>query len=451
MTSTQALIVDDEPDILELLEITLQKMGITTQKAGDLQTARNLLSTHHFDLCLTDMHLPDGDGIDLVTHIQTQFPETPVAVITAYGSMETAINALKAGAFDFVSKPVELPRLRAMVEQALTIGTSSGDSITNPPESQILGCSPIINTLRQKINKVSRSQAPIYISGESGTGKELGARLIHSLGPRRDKPFVPVNCGAIPGELMESEFFGHKKGSFTGAIADRQGLFQVANGGTLFFDEVADLPLHMQVKLLRVLQEKSIRPVGTSTEVPVDVRVISATHKDLATEVEAGRFRQDLYYRINVIEIKMPSLRERSEDIPLFTDHILDKLHSLIGGERAQLSPAALESLKKYSFPGNVRELENMLERAFTLSEGNKIELEDLLLDNGVAPHETALEHTETEIPESSLDDYLGNIEKQAILKALADTRWNRTAAAEKLGISFRQMRHRLKKFGLDE
>ena len=451
MTITRALIVDDEPDILELLDITLTRMGISTQKAADIQTALALLNTHHFDLCLTDMHLPDGDGIDLVTHIQTKFPDTPVAVITAYGSMETAISALKAGAFDFVSKPVELPRLRAMIKQALKIGGCAEDKEINPTEKLILGRSPIVNTLRQKINKVSRSQAPVYISGESGTGKELGARLIHNLGPRCDKPFVPVNCGAIPGELMESEFFGHKKGSFTGAIADKQGLFQAANGGTLFFDEVADLPLHMQVKLLRAIQEKLIRPVGAATEIPVDVRIISATHKDLAKEVEVGRFRQDLYFRINVIEISMPSLRERREDIPLFVDHIMNNLHASMGGERARIAPQALEVLQKYDFPGNVRELENTLERAFTLCENNRIEAEDLVLGSRPPPPATALTNTGVQIPESSLDDYLGTIEKQAILKALDDTRWNRTAAAEKLGISFRQMRHRLKKFGLDD
>ncbi len=452
MTDITALIVDDEPDILELLDITLTRMGITTRKAPNIKIARQLLNSNTFDLCLTDMHLPDGDGIDLVTHIQAHFPDIPVAVITAYGSMETAVIALKAGAFDFISKPVELPNLRAMIKQALKIKSSRNEGECLPPENFILGDSEIINNLRQKIKKVSRSQAPVYISGESGTGKELAARMIHNLSPRREAPFVPVNCGAISNELMESEFFGHQKGSFTGAISDKKGLFQVANGGTLFLDEVADLPLHMQVKLLRVIQEKTIRPVGAATEITIDVRIISATHKDLSLEVEASRFRQDLYYRINVIEVKMPSLRERHEDIPIFVDYFINQLHLSTGSERPLISASALQLLKKHSFPGNVRELENTLERAFTLCENNKIEPEDLQLNNTSTSFPTIDSlNTDTKLLQSSLDDYLASIEKQAILTALEDTRWNRTAAAEKLGISFRQMRHRLKKFGLDD
>lgn len=451
--SSTALIIDDEPDILELLDITLSRMGIDVHKADTVKSAHQQLEQRSFDLCLTDMQLPDGNGIDLVAHIQSNYPDTPVAVITAFGSIETAITALKAGAFDFVSKPVELPRLREMVQQALKIKTT--DSIEQTDSAQdtpLLGESEPIEKLRKQIKKVARSQAPIYISGESGSGKELVARSIHDLGPRSDHPFVPVNCGAIPSELMESEFFGHKKGSFTGAMNDKEGLFQSAQGGTLFLDEVADLPLHMQVKLLRAIQEKSIRPIGSQKESPIDVRILSATHKDLAKEVEAGNFRQDMFYRLNVIEIRVPSLRERSDDIPLLVENCLEKLARSCDSDKARISSAALESLKSYPFPGNVRELENTLERAYTLCDDNLIQARDLQLDQ-----ETSEESSINLNPDladtsdvDSLDDYLEDIEKKAILQALEETRWNRTAAAEKLGISFRQMRHRLKKFGIE-
>lgn len=454
-----ALIVDDEPDILELLDITLSQMGIEAQKAETIGAARQLLQSQEFDLCLTDMHLPDGNGIDLVAHIRENHQRLPVAVITAFGSIETAITALKAGAFDFVSKPVDLKQLRGMIQQALKISTTdaaAGDA--QAKRSGLLGESKSIHKLHSQIKKVALSQAPIYISGESGSGKEVAARMIHALGARSDHAFVPVNCGAIPGELMESEFFGHKKGSFTGAIADKEGLFQSADGGTLFLDEVADLPMHMQVKLLRAIQEKAIRPIGAQQEIPIDVRILSATHKNLATEVDAGNFRQDMFYRINVIELKIPSLRERREDIPLLSDHFLQRLAEGADLPAATLSSDALWALETYSFPGNVRELENILERAYTLCEDNRIEEGDLQLSSAA----TATSDTETcqpilnevlpgeGLPSDSLDDYLEEIEKQAILKALEETRWNRTAAAEKLGISFRQMRHRLKKFGID-
>lgn len=454
MTNTNtALIIDDEPDILELLDITLSRMGIDVHKADTVKAAHHQLEQRAFDLCLTDMQLPDGNGIDLVSHIQNHYPDTPVAVITAFGSIETAITALKAGAFDFVSKPVELPRLREMVQQALKIKTTNtieqGDSTQGTP---LLGESAPINKLREQIKKVSRSQAPIYISGESGSGKELVARSIHELGPRSDHPFIPVNCGAIPSELMESEFFGHKKGSFTGAMSDKEGLFQSAQGGTLFLDEVADLPLHMQVKLLRAIQEKSVRPIGSQKESPIDVRILSATHKDLAKEVEAGNFRQDMFYRLNVIEIKVPSLRERNDDIPLLVDNCLEKLALNCGSDKARISSAALETLKSYPFPGNVRELENTLERAYTLCDDNLIQARDLQLEHDEA--ETSSINLNSDLADTSdvdsLDDYLEDIEKKAILQALEETRWNRTAAAEKLGISFRQMRHRLKKFGIE-
>jgi len=463
MTHT-ALIIDDEPAILELLTITLLRMGIDARQADNLTTAYQLLGEQSFDLCLTDMHLPDGNGLDLVAHIQQKHPETPVAVITAFGSIDTAIEALKLGAFDFVSKPVELPRLRDMVQQALKLQSNADVEIeTQNTATELLGQSSAIQKLRGQINKVARSQAPVYISGESGSGKELVARMIHQFSPRADAPFVPVNCGAIPTELMESEFFGHKKGSFTGATTDKIGLFQSAQGGTLFLDEVADLPLHMQVKLLRTIQEKTVRPVGSQKEETLDVRILSATHKDLTKEVENGNFRQDMFYRINVIEINVPSLRERQEDIALLADFFLQKLGQNNGTSAAQLSPTALTTLQNYGFPGNVRELENTLERAYTLCENNVINVDDLQL----RPTEIASPSTPTNMAvavetviaeplsapsteDSTLDNYLEEIEKQAILKALEETRWNRTAAAEKLGISFRQIRHRLKKFGIE-
>jgi len=466
MSTHTVLLVDDEPDILELLSITLMRMDIGTKQAETIAEAHQLLANQHFDLCLTDMHLPDGNGLDLVAYIQQHHANLPVAVITAFGSIETAIDALKQGAFDFVSKPVELPRLRDMVQQALKIQPVSvvSENISKNT-SQLLGQSPAIEQLRNQISKVSRSQAPVYISGESGSGKELVARLIHQLGPRADAPFVPVNCGAIPNELMESEFFGHKKGSFTGAIADKAGLFQSAQGGTLFLDEVADLPLHMQVKLLRAIQEKSVRPVGSQKEEPTNVRILSATHKNLAKEVDAGHFRQDMFYRINVIEINVPSLRHRQQDIGLLTEYFLKKLAQPSGTKIAQISPQAQAALQSYHFPGNVRELENTLERAYTLCENNIIDVIDLQLRSAEESFATPVsERTQVSsaqintehnpLPgssnDSSLDSYLEEIEKQAILKALEETRWNRTAAAEKLGISFRQIRHRLKKFGIE-
>ncbi|MGD8743685.1 MAG: sigma-54 dependent transcriptional regulator, partial [Granulosicoccaceae bacterium] len=376
-----ALIVDDEPDILELLSLTLERMDIDSRRATDLAQARQLLGQESFDLCLTDMRLPDGDGIELVRHISEHYPNTPVAVITAHGNMELAVEALKAGAFDFVSKPVNLGRLRQLVNAALKLSaktphpapTPGSDDVDNP----LLGDSAIMQRMRATIRKLARSQAPVYISGESGSGKELVARMIHALGPRADKPFIPVNCGAIPPELMESEFFGHKKGSFTGAVADKTGLFQAADGGTLFLDEVAELPFPMQVKLLRAIQEKSVRPIGEHSEQPVDVRILSATHKNLTTLVADGEFRQDLFYRINVIELAVPPLRERPEDIAQLADHILDKLD---GQKHPQLSKQALEALQGYAFPGNVRELENILERAMTLCEADTIDSADLQL-----------------------------------------------------------------------
>lgn len=442
MTQPLALVVDDEPDIRELLVLTLGRMNIDTHAAKDLAAARDLLAQHSFNLCLTDMRLPDGDGITLVDYIQQHFPHIPIAVITAHGNMETAIQALKAGAFDFVSKPVDLPGLRNLVNTALKLTPKR--AVTPASSTHVLlGNSPAMIKIRADIAKLARSQAPVYISGESGSGKELVARMIHDMGPRASKPFIAVNCGAIPTELMESEFFGHKKGSFSGAIADKEGLFQAAQGGTLFLDEVADLPLHMQVKLLRAIQEKSVRPIGAQKEMPIDVRILSATHKNLAELVHQGDFRQDLFYRINVIELHVPSLRERPEDIPLLADFILGKLTQHSGSAVPRLSDAAQQTLAHYPFPGNVRELENILERAITLCEGNIIQADDLQLPL-----------TETTAPatqdEHGLEPYLDTLEKEAIVKALEQARYNKTAAAKLLGITFRALRYRLKKLGIE-
>jgi len=439
------LIVDDEPDIRELLEITLGRMKLDTRSARNVKEAQEWLAREPFDLCLTDMRLPDGNGLELVQHIQKRHTQVPVAMITAHGSLDTAIHALKAGAFDFLTKPVDLGRLRELVSSALRLHTPS---ITeNSIDSRLLGNSPPMQGLRKQISKLARSQAPIYISGESGSGKELVARLIHEQGPRIERPFVPVNCGAIPTELMESEFFGHRKGSFTGAHEDKPGLFQAANGGTLFLDEVADLPLAMQVKLLRAIQEKSIRAVGGQQEQVVDVRVLCATHKDLSAEVAAQRFRQDLYYRLNVIELRVPPLRERREDIEELSSHVLKRLSEGDGLPPTRLTTAAMTALKGYRFPGNVRELENMLERAYTLCENEQINADDLRLAEPVA----ASEQDGPNLADiDNLEDYLESIERKLILQALEETRWNRTAAAQRLNLTFRSMRYRLKKLGLE-
>jgi two-component system response regulator PilR (NtrC family) len=462
MTTQTALIVDDEPDIRDLLEITLTRMGITALTAPDLSTARKLLTDHACQLCLTDMNLPDGNGIELVQWIQEHASATPVAVITAYGNMDTAIESLKAGAFDFVSKPVELPRLRELVNSALKLSTPKPDQDEAVDEpGLLLGDSPQIRKLRTQTRKLARSQAPVFISGESGSGKELVARMIHLQGPRRDGPFIAVNCGAIPSELMESEFFGHKKGSFTGAVENKEGLFRSANGGTLFLDEVADLPLAMQVKLLRAIQEKAVRPVGDTKEVPVDIRVLSATHKNLPDLVQEGSFRQDLFYRINVIELGVPPLRERCDDVELLSGHILERIAREYECPAAELTPAALKQLKAYDFPGNVRELENILERAYTLCDDDRIDADDLHLGNGMRAPDAApgsgaqalpQEGDRIAVPDGEIDleGYLESIERQTIEKALEATRWNKTAAAKRLGISFRALRYRLKKLGME-
>lgn len=440
-----ALIVDDEPDIRELLEITLARMDIECKSAANLSESYDLLKNNSFDLCLTDMRLPDGNGIELIKHIQQHYPELPVAMITAHGNMESAIEALKAGAFDFVSKPVDLTILRNLVSSALKLERKpvKPDATTDP---RLLGVSRSIDETRKKINKLARSQAPVYISGESGSGKELAALLIHQNGPRKDKPFVPVNCGAIPSELMESEFFGHKKGSFTGAVADKPGLFQAADEGTLFLDEVADLPLDMQVKLLRAIQEKSIRPIGEHKEIPINVRILSATHKNLAQLVKEGTFRQDLYYRINVIELQIPPLRERPEDIPVLIDYFLTQIANEWQTSKPELSLSAMDALKSYSFPGNVRELENILERAMTLYEEDVITEDDLQLPEVSQTPSGSFKQPD----EFALDPTLNEKEREVILRALEKTRYNKTAAAKLLGITFRALRYRIKKLGIE-
>jgi two-component system response regulator PilR (NtrC family) len=452
------LIVDDEEDIRELLALSLLRMGLGADTAGSIAEARVLLEKAQYRLCLTDMRLPDGNGLGLVEYIQRHRPNLPVAVITAFGSIETAIRALKLGAFDFVTKPVELQALRGLVHHALKLH-SPGVPETVPNGTSaggrgLVGRSPAMTQLRALIEKFARNQAPVFIHGESGTGKEVIARLIHSLGARVAGPFVPVNCGAIPPELMESEFFGYRKGSFTGATADKDGLFQAANGGTLFLDEVADLPLSMQVKLLRVIQERAVRPVGAQAEQAVDVRILSASHRDLAKLVSENRFRQDLYFRINVLALHVPPLRERLEDIPDLAVHLLARLAERDGCPAHTLSPNALSALRQYSFPGNVRELENLLERACALAENNEIAAEDLGIDQAVLaskPHMGTVpveEENESEVVGDM--EEISDDERAQVLKTLDETRWNRTAAARKLGMTLRQLRYRLRKWGMD-
>ncbi|WP_133000592.1 sigma-54-dependent transcriptional regulator [Luteimonas arsenica] len=456
-----ALIVDDEHDIRELLVLTLGRMGLRTDTAATLAAARQMLAGNRYDLCLTDMRLPDGSGLELVSDISTRFPDTPVAMITAYGNVEAAVEALKAGAFDFVSKPVDINVLRGLVRQALELHARRQ---AQPEEAgRLLGGSPAMVSLRETIAKVSRSQAPVHISGESGTGKELVARTIHAHGSRANGPFVPVNCGAIPTELMESEFFGHKKGSFTGAHADKPGLFQSADGGTLFLDEVAELPLPMQVKLLRAIQEKKVRPVGAQSEVDVDVRLLSATHKDLGALVNAGSFRHDLYYRINVIELNVPALRDRDGDLSILSEAILSRLAQAMHRTAPKLGPDALAALDAYGFPGNVRELENILERAMAMADGDTITATDLRLPNGgsiASPGRVAAVPGATpaspaslnprETASSALPSYIEEIERAAIQQALQENKYNKTKAAAALGITFRALRYKLKKLGID-
>jgi two-component system response regulator PilR (NtrC family) len=441
-TAATVLVVDDEADIRELLELTLLRMGLAVESAASLAEAHTLLRAKQFDLCLTDMRLPDGAGLDLVRYIGEHCGDLPVAVITAYGSAENAVAALKAGAFDYLSKPVSLEDLRTLVKSALKLPQRV--SAARPAPLELFGESPAMQQAREMIYKLARSQAPVYISGESGSGKELAARLIHEQGARHDQQFLPVNCGAIPENLMESEFFGYKKGAFTGAEADRDGFFQAAHGGTLFLDEVADLPLPMQVKLLRAIQEKRVRKVGATGEDPVDVRMICATHQNLTALVEAGKFRRDLYFRLNVIELKMPSLRECREDILSLAQSILARMGGP-EGDAPRLAQAAQAELAGYDFPGNVRELENILERAVALCGGEEIQPGDLRLTPTSEPDEA------TPSGKGPLPDYLDRIEREAILEALAKTGFNRTAAARLLGITFRALRYRMARLGINE
>ena len=444
MTAAHVLVVDDEADIRELLEITLVRMGLRTHSAGSLKEARDLLAEHTFNLCLTDMRLPDGSGVELIAELQRERPGLPAAVITAYGNAQAAVESLRAGAFDFVEKPVDVTKLRKLVDAALKLPRKNAAPVAGPAEVEgggLLGRAQSIEHLRSMIERLARSQAPVHISGESGTGKELVARLIHSRSPRAEAAFVPVNCGAIPSELMESEFFGHLKGSFTGATRDKTGLFQAAEGGTLFLDEVGDLPLHMQVKLLRAVQERSIRPIGAEKEIPINVRIVSATHKDIGALVGDGSFRQDLYYRLNVVEVRVPPLRERSSDIPLLAEALLKRLAGSSGMKQVpRLDAAAKDRLLAYHFPGNVRELENILERALTLCDGDVI-----------GPYDLELRGVKTENADAGqLDEHLEEIERKSILEALEKARYNKTKAAVLLGMSFRSLRYRIKKLGIE-
>lgn len=461
----RVLVVDDEADIRELLDMTLARMGLVCDCAGSVSEAFTLLQHARYGLCLTDMRMPDGDGLDLVRHIESKYPTLPVAVITAHGSTENAVAALKAGAFDYLSKPVSLAQLRTLVKSALALPDSR--TASGPRAQILLGNASPMEQVRLLIAKVARSEAPVYLSGESGSGKELAARLIHRDSVRHDKPFIAVNCGAIPESLMESEFFGYRKGAFTGAESEREGFFQAADGGTLFLDEVADLPLAMQVKLLRAIQEKHVRRVGATIEEPVNVRILCATHRNLRHMVESGAFRQDLFFRINVIEIHMPALRECSEDVPLLTKHILDKLCSEGGRTIPAIAPEAMAALQAYSFPGNVRELENVLERALALYGGDTINVQDLQLypdeilpagmvpgrddDSESTPHPNAGEGSGAGCGGRPLQDYLDEQERKAILDALQETRFNRTAAARLLGVTFRSLRYRMERLGLND
>lgn len=448
MEKPHALIIDDEADILELLEITLNRMNIETSTAESIDAAQTLLKEKQFNICLTDMHLPDGNGLDLLETMHISQPKLPIIVITAHGSTDIAVKAMKQGAFDFLTKPVDLKVLRQLVNNALKASSLSAQDRRS--RHLLLGDSDVMCEIRSKISKIAHSQAPVYIKGESGSGKELVARLIHKHSSRSEEAFIAVNCGAIPQELMESEFFGHKKGSFTGATADKIGLFQAAKGGTLFLDEVADLPLVLQVKLLRAIQEKKIRTVGGQQEENVDVRILSATHQNLAQLVQDGKFRQDLYYRINVIELSVPALRHRKGDIPQLSEHFLRSITQKNQLTDIKVSADALKALKQYTFPGNVRELENILERAVALHEGEIITEQDLNLVSEEPPPPEAANFGSAGPIMGSLEDYLEEIEKQAISEALEQNKWNRTATAKQLGMSFRSLRYRLKKLGLD-
>jgi two-component system response regulator PilR (NtrC family) len=477
MSSPRILVVDDEADLRELLEITLLKMGLDVDSAATLKEARAHLSQQAYALVLTDMRLPDGLGLELVREVAASYKSTPIAVITAYGSADNAVVALKAGAFDYVSKPVVLEDLRTMVQSALRLPAAAPEQAGGPAgqASRLIGQSAVMQALRAQITRLARSMAPIAITGESGSGKELAAREIHAQSARAAKPFVAVNCGAIPEALMEAEFFGYRKGAFTGAAEERDGFFQAANGGTLMLDEVADLPLAMQVKLLRAIQERRVRKIGATNEEPVDVRIISATHQDLARCVETGKFRQDLFYRLNVIELALPPLRERLDDLPVLAEGILARLAG--PDNKAALGPAVLDALHAYSFPGNVRELENVLERALAFADDGVIEVGDLALKSArlAEPAPAAVEISAAPLAEAAagmpapavpaapdgppplgvgelpgnLPEYLNQVERDIIMRALNQTRFNRSQAAGLLGISLRQLRYQMQKLDI--
>lgn len=451
MSQYTALIIDDEPDIRDLIALTLQRMDMDCYQAGSVSEALALLQQRPYHFCITDMKLPDGNGLEIIELCHAKYPDMPIAMITAFGSMDLAVNALKAGAFDLVAKPIDIVRLRELVQAALRLTKVPANIDAVPSAQGLLGSSAVMEQLKENIRKVARTQAPVFIHGQSGTGKELVAKLIHHQSVRASQPFIAVNCGAIPKDLMESEFFGHVKGSFTGASSDKAGFFKAAHGGTLFLDEVAELPLDMQAKLLRVIQEKAVRSVGSEHEDPVDVRIVSASHKDLQALVDKEAFRQDLYFRLNVIQVCVPRLAERPEDIPLLTRHFIRKYAQEWGMPEVDLSPRAADALQRYSFPGNVRELENILQRAFTMAEGELISIDDLSLSDET--QSTTQQHSddgEMTIETNNLEAYLENIERLAITQALEATRWNKTAAAEKLGISFRALRYRCKKLAID-
>jgi two-component system response regulator PilR (NtrC family) len=446
----KALIIDDEPDIRDLIKITLERMNIDCACAANFSEAIALLEQQEFHFCLTDMKLPDGNGMDLIALANKKYKKMPIAMITAFGNMETAVAALKSGAFDFIAKPIDLPRLREVVTAALKL--TEVTLATNANKSHIIrliGESKAMVKLNNQIEKVARTQAPIFIHGPSGTGKELVSQLIHSLGARHDKPFIAVNCGAIPRDLMESEFFGHMKGSFTGASSDKLGFFRAADGGTLFLDEVTELPIEMQAKLLRVIQEQTVRPIGNERELPINVRILSASHRDLRKRVEEELFRQDLYFRLNVITIETPPLAQRPDDIPMLAQHFIKKYAKEWQMPALQLSPETLNALCQYSFPGNVRELENILQRAFTMSENDVISIEDLNLPSHQS-QPSQIKESSTNMANGNLEAYIENIERLAINEALEATRWNKTAAAEKLGISFRALRYRCSKLNIE-
>lgn len=446
----KALIIDDEPDIRDLIQITLERMNIDCSCAADFSQAIALLEQQEFHFCLTDMKLPDGNGMDLIALAQKKYKKMPIAMITAFGNMDTAVAALKAGAFDFIAKPIDLTRLREVVTAALKLTEVPLASHANKSNSvRLIGHSRAMKKLNSQIEKVARTQAPVFIHGPSGTGKELVAQLIHSLGVRRDKPLIAVNCGAIPRDLMESEFFGHMKGSFTGASADKLGFFRAAEGGTLFLDEVAELPIEMQAKLLRVIQEQSVRPVGHEQEIPINVRIVSASHRDLHQRVEDERFRQDLYFRLNVISIETPALAQRPDDIPLLAEYFIQKYAKEWHMPTLKIAAETLTALCKYSFPGNVRELENILQRAFTMTENDELSIEDLNLPNHQNQAAKVIVSS-TNMANGNLEAYIENIERLAINEALEATRWNKTAAAEKLGISFRALRYRCSKLNIE-